>query len=129
MPGRPTPGPSRKREGREAAEARGRRAETLAAWWLRLHGWRILAQRVRTPVGEVDLIARRGRTVAFVEVKARATEADLALAIDEYRIRRVAAAVNMLSTRYAANGEDIRIDLMLLAPGRLPRHLANVWHG
>jgi putative endonuclease len=114
---------------RAAAEARGRRAETMAAWWLRLHGWRILAQRVRTPVGEVDLIARRGRTVAFVEVKARATEADLALAIDEYRIRRVAAAVNMLSTRYAANGEDIRIDLMLLAPGRLPRHLANVWHG
>jgi putative endonuclease len=114
---------------RAAAEARGRRAETVAAWWLRLHGWRILAQRVRTPVGEVDLIARRGRTVAFVEVKARATEADLALAIDDRRIRRVAAAVNMLSAHYAANGEDIRIDLMLLAPGRLPRHLANVWHG
>lgn len=114
---------------RAAAEARGRRAETIAAWWLRLHGWRILAQRVRTPVGEVDLIARRGRTVAFVEVKARATEADLALAIDDRRIRRVAAAVNMLSGRYASNGEDIHIDLILLAPGRLPRHLANVWHG
>jgi putative endonuclease len=113
---------------RAAAEARGRRAETIAAWWLRLHGWRIVAQRVRTHVGEVDLIARRGRTVAFVEVKARATEAELGLAIDDRRIRRVAAAVNLLAPRYAANGEDIRIDLILLAPRRLPRHLANVWH-
>jgi putative endonuclease len=114
---------------RAAAEARGRRAESLAAWWLRFQGWRILARRVRTPVGEVDLVARRGRTVAFVEVKARATHAELELAIDERRIRRVAAAANALAARYAGPHDDIRIDVILIARGRWPRRLTNVWHG
>jgi len=59
---------------RVAAEQRGRGAERIAAWWLRLRGWRILAQRARVPGGEVDLIARRGRIVAFVEVKARGSQ-------------------------------------------------------
>ena len=54
---------------RQAAERRGRWGETVAAWWLRLHGWRILAFRVKLRVGEVDLVAKRGRTVAFIEVK------------------------------------------------------------
>lgn len=111
------------------AESWGRRAETLCAWWLRLKGWRILARRVRTRMGEVDLIARRGRTVAFIEVKARASEAELALSIDERRLSRVAAAVHMLLPRYVRQGDDARIDVMLLAPGRFPRHLVNVWHG
>lgn len=114
---------------RRLAEARGRRAEMLCAWWLRLKGWRILARRVRTRTGEIDLIARRGRMVAFVEVKARATAAELDLAIDERRLSRVAAAAHMLAPRYARAGDDMRIDVMLLAPGRLPRHLVNVWHG
>ncbi|MBK5263690.1 MAG: YraN family protein [Alphaproteobacteria bacterium] len=114
---------------RQQAEARGRRAETLCAWWLRLKGWRILARRVRAHGGEVDLIARRGRMVAFIEVKARATLADLDMAIDARRLSRVAAAARMLASRYARSGDDIRIDVMLLAPGHLPRHLVNVWHG
>ena len=67
---------------RQRAESGGRRAETLAAWWLRLKGWRILATRARTPVGEVDLVARRGRTLAFVEVKARATDDEAGFALD-----------------------------------------------
>lgn len=112
---------------RQQAEARGRRSETLAAWALRLKGWRILARRVRVRGGEVDLIARRGRTLAFVEVKWRERAADLDNAIDEYRLRRVAAAAQQLSSRYARPGDDIRIDVMLLAPGRWPHHLANVW--
>jgi putative endonuclease len=114
---------------RAAAEGRGRRAETIAAWWLRLHGWRIVARRVRTPRGEVDLVARRGRTVAFVEVKNRATGAALDLAIDRRRLARVAAAAEMLAPRYAAGGEDVRIDVLLIAPGSWPRHIANAWHG
>ena len=61
---------------RRRAERGGRRAETIAAWWLRLKGWTILARRVRTPVGEVDLVARRGRVTAFIEVKARAGAAE-----------------------------------------------------
>jgi putative endonuclease len=114
---------------RQTAERRGRKAESIAAWWLRLHGWRILAARVRTPVGEVDLIARRGRMVAFVEVKTRATDAELGLSVDRHRLVRVAAAANYLAHRHARPADDIRIDVILLAPGRLPRHLANVWHG
>lgn len=114
---------------RQAAERGGRRAEAVAALWLQLRGWRILARRARTPVGEVDLIARRGRTLAFVEVKARATAGQADFALDEYRLRRVAAAAEALSHRYARPGDDIRIDAMFIVPRRLPRHLANVWCG
>jgi putative endonuclease len=112
---------------RQQAETRGRRGELLAAWALRLKGWRILASRVKVRGGEVDLIARRGRTVAFIEVKWRKNAADLDTAIDEYRLRRVAAAAEQLRARFAGPGDDIRIDVMLLAPGRWPHHLANVW--
>ena len=118
-----------RRLNRQVAEARGRRAETLAAWWLRLQGWRILARRARVPGGEVDLIARRGRTLAFVEVKQRGTEDAAAWALDEYRLRRVAVAAERLAPRYARDGDDIRIDALFLVPRRLPRHLVNVWHG
>lgn len=113
---------------RQEAERFGRWGERRAAWWLRLQGWRILDQRVRQRAGEIDLIARRGRTTAFIEVKTRATAAALELAIDEYRLRRVAAAVNSVSHRYARAGDDIRIDIILIAPRRWPRHLVNVWH-
>ncbi|MET5012204.1 YraN family protein, partial [Burkholderia pseudomallei] len=71
---------------RRQAEATGRRGERLAAWWLRLKGWTILDRRVRTPAGEVDLIARRGSLVAFVEVKTRKSAAELDFAIDERRL-------------------------------------------
>lgn len=114
---------------RRAAERAGRRGETLACWWLRLHGWRIVARRQRTPRGEVDIVARRGRTLAFVEVKQRASDAALADAIDERRLARVAAAAHALAPHLARPGERLRIDVILLAPGRWPRHLANVWHG
>lgn len=112
---------------RAAAEARGRKAERRAAWWLRFHGWRILGERLRVRGGEVDLVARRGRTLAFIEVKWRDRLEELDFAIDEYRLRRVAAAAEMLSARFARPQDDIRIDVMLLAPGRLPRHLVHVW--
>ena len=72
-------------------------------------------------------MARRGDTIAFVEVKGRASEADLALAIDRHRLRRVAAAADSLRARYPAAIH--RIDVMLIMPRRLPRHMANVWHG
>jgi putative endonuclease len=114
---------------RKRAEMRGRRGETVAAWWLRLQGWQIVGERVRTARGEVDLIAKRGKTLAFIEVKARRTNADLALAIDQPRLRRVAAAADILFPRYAKGAENVRIDVILVAPWRLPHHLVNVWHG
>jgi putative endonuclease len=110
-----------------AAEAQGRRAETFAALWLQLHGWRILGRRVRVPVGEVDIIARRGKSLAFVEVKYRRNAAELDFATDQRRLSRVAAAAHMLAPRYMRDGDDVQIDVMLLAPWRWPRHLVHVW--
>jgi putative endonuclease len=112
---------------RTLAEQRGRRAERIAAWYLRMKGWRIVGTRVRTPVGEIDIVARRFRTTAFVEVKTRGTLADLDYAVDKHRLRRVAAAASALAARHAFPGGDIRIDVILVAPGRMPKHLANVW--
>ena len=73
---------------RAAAEIRGRRGEAKAAWFLRLKGWRIVGERIKTPRGEVDLIARRGKTVAFVEVKMRTKAFDLATSIDAFWIAK-----------------------------------------
>ncbi|MGQ0661385.1 YraN family protein [Sphingosinicella sp.] len=114
---------------RRAAEASGRTGETRAALYLRAKGWSILDRRVRTPAGEVDLVARRGRLVAFVEVKARKSAAELDFAIDEYRLSRVAAAAEILTPRYMREGDDVRIDVILIAPRCWPRHIENAWMG
>jgi putative endonuclease len=121
--------PRRATNDRKAAENRGREGERRAAWWLWLRGWRILDRRVRTPAGEVDLVVRKGNLVAFVEVKTRATNAELDFAIDERRLARVAAAAEYLMPRYAGPGDDIRVDVILIAPRTLPRHIENAWMG
>lgn len=110
---------------RAAREAQGRRGEVLAGWFLRIKGWRILGRRVRTPRGEIDLVVRRGRVLAFVEVKWRERAEDLDLAVDAYRLRRVVAAAEAVAARYARPGDVQRFDVLLLAPGRFPRHMAN----
>lgn len=112
---------------RQKAEQQGREGETRAALWLQAKGWRILAKRVKTPRGEIDLIAKRAGLVAFVEVKWRRKASDLDHAIDAHRLSRVAAAVECVAHEYAAEGEDIRVDVILLAPSTLPRHIANAW--
>ena len=114
---------------RSAAEKRGRGAETLAAWWLRLHGWHILARRARVPGGEVDIVARRGATLAFIEVKARATAEAAAFSLDAYRLRRVVVAAERLAQRFQRDGDELRIDAIFIVPCRLPRHLPNIWQG
>jgi putative endonuclease len=114
---------------RQEAERRGRGAETLAALWLRLHGWRILARRARVPGGEVDIVARRGRTLAFIEVKARTTEEAAGFALDSYRLRRVVTAAERLAPRFMRDGDDLRIDAIYIVPRSLPRHVANIWQG
>ncbi|RZF64417.1 YraN family protein [Sphingomonas populi] len=114
---------------RRVAEAAGRRGERIAGWWLRLKGWQIVARRVRTKAGEVDLIARRPGLVAFVEVKLRRTAADLDMAIDEHRLARVAAAAEVLMAEYAQPGDDIRVDVILIARGVPLRHIENAWIG
>jgi putative endonuclease len=114
---------------RRSAERGGRRAEAFAALWLQLKGWTIVGRRLRTPVGEVDLVARRGRTLAFIEVKARASAAAADCSLDHYRLRRVAAAAGALAPRFMRADDDVRIDAMFIVPWRFPRHLPDVWHG
>ncbi|MEM8725203.1 MAG: YraN family protein [Pseudomonadota bacterium] len=112
---------------REIAERKGREGEAEAAQWLAQQGWRILAERVKTAVGEIDLIARKQGVVAFIEVKWRRRASDLATAIDERRLSRVAAAVEAVAHEYTEPSDDIRIDVLLLAPGARPRHIENAW--
>ena len=114
-------------EERHDADQRGRAGEAEAAMFLAQRGWRIVAERVRTKAGEIDLIAKRTGLIAFVEVKWRARAAALGDAIDERRLRRVAAAAELVWQDYATQGEDIRIDVILLAPGHKPTHIENAW--
>jgi putative endonuclease len=112
---------------RHEADRRGREGEAEAAIYLAQRGWRIIAERVKTKAGEIDLVAARTGLVAFVEVKWRARAASLGDAIDERRLARVARAVEIVWQDYATAGEDIRIDVILLAPGRKPTHIENAW--
>ncbi len=117
------------RKGR--AERDGRRGESLAALWLMAQGWRIVARQQRIGhgrgIGEVDIVARRGRVLAFVEVKWRSNRAALDHAIDERRLARVAQAARALLPRLARPGDTVRIDVILLAPWHWPRHITHVW--
>lgn len=106
----------------------GRWAERLCAWRLRAAGYRIVARGFRSPFGEIDLIARRGRVIAFIEVKARPT-ADAALVALSLRQRRriERAAAAFLAARPGLAGFSPRFDLMLAVPWRLPVHRPNAW--
>jgi putative endonuclease len=109
-------------------QKRGRVAETLAAWRLRLAGWRIVARDVRFPNAQVDLVARRGRVLAFVEVKARARIDDAAEALHAAQARRIARAAEMfLAHRPEFAAFDVRFDLVLVARGAWPRHIQDAW--
>lgn len=102
----------------------GLSAESRAAAWLLARGYRVLARRYRTPVGEIDIIARRRNLVAFVEVKARADLDDAAYAVTPRQQQRIIAAAQawlMHNPQYEQF--ELRFDAVLVAPGRLPRHL------
>jgi putative endonuclease len=109
---------------RVAAFRTGLSAEARAAAYLMAKGYRILAKRFRTPVGEIDLVARRRNVVVFVEVKARATLDDAAYAVTPRQQRRIIDAAQTWLMAHPEHAEfDLRFDAMLIAPRRLPRHL------
>ena len=113
---------------RGAAEARGRVAETRAALLLRLKGYRILGRRIRTPVGEIDLLARRGGLLAVVEVKARVRGADALEALTlRQRERLERASEWLVSRRPEWAGLDRRFDMVTLGASGWPRHLPDAW--
>jgi putative endonuclease len=109
---------------RVAAFRTGLSAEARAAAYLMAKGYRILARRFRTPVGEIDLVARRRNVIVFVEVKARATLDDAAYAVTPRQQRRIIDAAQAWLMAHPEHAEfDLRFDAMLIAPRRLPRHL------
>lgn len=111
-----------------AARRSGRRAEVFAALALMLKGYRILGFRLKTPQGEIDLLALKGRVLAVVEVKSRTTpEAALeAVRIDQrQRLRR--AGAQLAANRPALKGVTVRLDLIALSPGKWPRHVPDAW--
>lgn len=109
---------------RRAAEKRGRRAEWAAALRLQLAGWRIVEHRARTGAGEIDLVAIKGRVLAFVEVKERADLNDALLAVTPRQRERLLRAGAIWRSRHDRfMDHEIRFDLVLIAPWRWPRKI------
>ena len=118
--------PSRK--AKQRAWRLGRIAETLAVWHLRAKGYRIVTRQFRSRVGEIDIIARRGRVLVFVEVKARrdvATAADAISTRQKNRIIRTAEV--FVQARPSLALMDERFDAILVSPRHWPRHLVDAW--
>jgi putative endonuclease len=110
------------------ARRRGRIAEYVCRWHLRLRGWRILACDWRCPAGEIDILARRRNVLAVIEVKSRrdfATGAAALLPRQRRRIARAAEAFLVMRPELAAMA--VRFDVMVVEPRRLPRHLPGAW--
>lgn len=115
---------------RRKSEEAGRTAELAALWLLRLKGWRLLARRYKSPVGEVDLIMRRGGVTAFIEVKARRSPDEAAGSVSPRQARRIAAAARhfLLQDRKAAL-QPCRFDIVAVSPYHWPRHIENAFDG
>jgi putative endonuclease len=117
---------------RRSAERWGRIAESLCILRLRLLGWRIVSRRLSAKrgsgAGEIDIVARRGRVLAFIEVKARATHEDALYAVTQQQQTRLARAAAAFLARHAALADlDVRFDVMTVGRGLLPSHLPDAW--
>jgi len=113
---------------RQQARRAELRAETVAAWWLRLKGYRVTDRNLRTPLGEIDIIARRGETVAIVEVKQRPDAATGSTAVSVHQQKRLINAARwLISARPALAALTIRFDVILVTPRRFPLHIRDAW--
>lgn len=111
-----------------SGDAAGRRAESVAALFLRLKGYRILALRERTSLGEADLVCLKGEALVFVEVKYRPDADTAAQSIRTRQQRRIhGAARAFLSRRPEFATKTIRFDAVLIAPWQWPKHILNAW--
>jgi putative endonuclease len=123
------PSPSKpKSKARIKAQLGGHRGEALAAWYLRLKCYRIIARRYKTPVGEIDLIATRFGTVAFIEVKARQSHSSFGETLEGINQSRISRAADYWIARHHRRSEtQFRFDVIFLARGRWPRHISNAF--
>jgi len=113
---------------RQRAWRRGVTAETLCVVWLVLRGYRIIDRRLRTPVGEIDIVARRRRTLAIIEVKARADRRRALESISTRQRRRLARAAGwLIAGRPGLAALNIRFDVMAVTPWRIPHHVIDAW--
>jgi putative endonuclease len=114
---------------RQAAHQHGHRSESLAALWLRLKGYRILARRLKTRAGEIDLVAAAPfGPVCFIEVKARGTARAAADSVGESQQTRIARAASLyLAGRPHLSHRGSRFDIVAIAPRALPVHHRDVW--
>ena len=114
--------------GRTASERFGRRAEGWCRLALRLKGYRVLAERERTPAGEIDIVARRGGVVAIIEVKARRDRDGLADPVSPRQRRRLERAAALFLGRHGELAAlTVRFDVMLVRPWRWPEHIRDAW--
>lgn len=115
-------------EQRRAHHRQGVRAETLAVWLLRLKGYMILDRRVKTGVGEIDIVAKRFRRLAFVEVKDRPSSDEALLAVTRQGQERMMRASQAWLKRWPQLRQcEPVFDLVLVVPGRLPRHVRDAF--
>ena len=112
---------------RQQAYNIGLRAENLATLWLRCKGYCIVARRYKVPFGEIDLIVRRGKLLAFVEVKARSTQAQALESLTPTMKRRIEAAAGHYISCHQCEGMDLRFDLITFSPPFFIQHLDNAW--
>jgi putative endonuclease len=120
--------PKTPRPDRVEAFRLGLSAESRAAMFLIAKGYRILARRFKTPLGEIDIVARRRRALVFVEVKARETSGDAAESLTARGKQRIVAAAEMWLARNPADAQaEIRFDVVLVTPGKLPQHIPNAF--
>ena len=120
----PSGAPKVRQESRVVAFRTGISAESRAAAYLVAKGFRILARRWKSPVGEIDIVARRRGLLVFVEVKARQNLDEAAWSVTEHQRRRIIATADAWLARYTDDRiRDIRFDAVLVAPGRIPRHI------
>jgi putative endonuclease len=115
-------------EKRRRAHRWGLSAETRAIWYLRLKAYRILARRFKVGGGEIDIIARKGRLLVFIEVKARTTLGDALEAVDGRSQRRIEAAASTWGQKYPYYERlDWRFDIIAIVPGRWPHHIIDAF--
>jgi len=113
---------------RQQAWRFGHMGETVSAWMLRSKGYRVVMRRFKTPVGEIDLICRRGNLLVFVEVKARRRQHVNDQLLSGAQRRRISRAALVFLQRYPAfANHDIRFDMVVICPWTYPRHLEGAW--